>query len=525
MTSGSVIDAYTSEQVQTAVAGALAVARSDDELIRRAAFGLAQVCLTELRDRFGSAHGRTVVLLAGMGKNGADAMVAGKHLRERGVAVRAVATSGHVDAIGTRHLQVPVIDATDSAGLKQALDLVAGADMVVDGIVGDAMVGSLRTPASDLVQAIPDTALVVAVDLPSGVDPDSGAISGVHVRADVTVTFAAYKRCLLLPPASQVAGRVVFVDVGITPRLAPIGQVQRLTPSGVADRWPTPGPGDHKYSRGLLGIVAGSDRYPGAAVLACLGAFGTGVGIVRYTGPRHVGDLILQHVPEAERYPGKVDAYLLGSGVLDDADQDRAIDEALATGLPCVVDAGAIETCVSRRAGGDRPTPGDRVLLTPHVGELGRSLSAVGYDATTAGILQRPYEHALRVADAADVTVLLKGSTTIVVGPDGRSFSQDDGPAWLATAGSGDVLAGIAGALTSAGLPALDTGAMATFVHGRAAALAANDGPLRASQIAEHAPTAVRELLVEKETSVRPRAGRRGGRVRGHAGGRGRGRE
>ncbi len=525
MTSGSVIDAYTSEQVQTAVAGALAVARSEDELIRRASFGLAQVCLTELRDRFGSAHGRTAILFVGTGKNGADAMVAGKHLRERGVAVHAVATSGHVDAIGTRHLDVPVIDATDAAGLKQALDLLAGADMVVDGIVGDAMVGSLRAPACTLVETIPDTALVVAVDLPSGVDPDSGAISGVHVRADVTVTFAAYKRCLLLPPAAQAAGRLVFVDVGISPRLDPAGEVQRLTPSGVAERWPVPGPGDHKYSRGLLGIVAGSDRYPGAAVLACLGAFGTGVGIVRYTGPRHVGDLILQHVPEAERFPGKVDGYLLGSGVLDDPDQDRAIDEALATGLPCVVDAGAIETCVRRRAAGDRPTPGDRILLTPHVGELAGSLAAFGYEATTTDILQRPYEHALRVAEAAEVTVLLKGSTTIVVGPDGRAFSQDEGPAWLATAGSGDVLAGIAGALTSAGLTALDIGAMAAFVHGRAARIAADDGPLRASQIAEHTPTAVRELLAEREASVRPRAGRRGGRGRARAGGRGRGPE
>jgi hydroxyethylthiazole kinase-like uncharacterized protein yjeF len=525
VTSGNVIDAYTSEQVQTAVAGALAVARSDDELIRRAAFGLAQVCLRELRGRFASAHGRTVVLLVGTGKNGADAMVAGKHLRERGVAVHAVATSGHVDAIGSRHLNVPVIDATEPAGLKQALDLVADADMVVDGIVGDAMVGSLRAPASELVEAIPDSALVVAVDLPSGVDPDSGAISGVHVRADVTVTFAAYKRCLLLPPASQVAGRLVFVDVGITPRLDPAGQVQRLTPGGVAERWPVPGPGDHKYSRGLLGVIVGSDRYPGAAVLACLGAFGTGVGIVRYTGPRYVGDLILQHVPEAERFPGKVDAYLLGSGVLDAPEQDRAIDDALATGLPYVVDAGAIETSVRRRAAGDRPTPGDRVLLTPHVGELARSLAAIGYEATTADILQRPYEHALRVADAAEVTVLLKGSTTIIVGPGGRAFSQEEGPAWLATAGSGDVLAGIAGALTSAGIPALETGAMAAFVHGRAASLAADGGPLRASKVAEHAPAAIRGLLAERVAAVRPRADRRGGRGRVRAGGRVRGRE
>lgn len=146
----------------------------------------------------------------------------------------------------------------------------------MDGIVGDRGSGGLRSPADELVAAIPTGVPVVAVDLPSGVDPDTGEVSGPHVRADVTVTFGSYKPCLFLPHASHVAGRLVFVDVGIggEPPTQPF--VRRLTRVGVAARWPVPARTDHKYTRGVLGVVAGSDTYPGAAVLVALGQSGPG---------------------------------------------------------------------------------------------------------------------------------------------------------------------------------------------------------------------------------------------------------
>ncbi|WP_460707521.1 NAD(P)H-hydrate epimerase [Myceligenerans halotolerans] len=522
------VQAFTTGQVQGAVSRALSMARSDDQYIRKAGYALAGICLRELRRRHGSVRGRRVVLLAGAGNNGADAMVAGRDLREHGVVVRAVATSGRVNAISTRWFGHDVVDATTPGGLRKAHDLLADADLVIDGIVGDAARGGLRAPADELVAAIPSGAVVVAVDLPSGVDPDTGRIPGAHVQADVTVSFVAHKPCLILPPAAGVVGRVEFVDVGFGHLLPTAGHMRRLTARGVADRWPVPTGRTHKFSRGMLGVVAGSDAFPGAAVLVCQGAHGTGTGVLRYTGPRSVGDLLLVHVPEAERRSDPIaaeddrlrraGAWVLGSGVTGDEEQDRNILAALDTGLPAVVDAGALDPCVSRRAAGDRPTPGSHLLVTPHAGEAARMLKSFGRDVTSRDVDAAPWEHASMLAKEADATVLLKGATTIVVGPDGRTTSQAEAPPWLATGGAGDVLAGIAGALLASGLDAMDAGAIAAFVHGRAAALAADGGPIRASDVARHVPAAVREILELREQDaqaeqVRRRAARTAARA------------
>jgi hydroxyethylthiazole kinase-like uncharacterized protein yjeF len=250
---------------------------------------------------------------------------------------------------------------------------------------------------------------------------------------------------------------------------------------------------DHKYTRGVLGVVAGSDRYPGAAVLACAGAVRAGVGIVRFIGSVRVTDHVLAARPEVVPGDGRVQAWLLGSGVESDADQDQAITGALDSGLPCVVDAGALEACVRRRAAGDRPAPADRVLMTPHAGELARMLEVLGHDVSR--VEARPMHHAVWLAHEADSTVLLKGSTTLIAGPGGDLFSQADGPSWLATAGSGDVLAGIAGALMASGVSAVEAGAMAALTHGRAGARASAGGPAAALNVADAIPETIAELL------------------------------
>jgi hydroxyethylthiazole kinase-like uncharacterized protein yjeF len=315
-------------------------------LIRKAAAGLAVVCAGVLRERAGGVNGRRVVLLVGTGNNGADALVAGVHLRERGANVQALLVGADAYRPGLAALTASygtVVDSRSEAGRAAALSALAVADLVVDGMVGDRGAGGLRSPADELVAAIPPGVPVVAVDLPSGVDPDTGEISGPHVRADVTVTFGSFKPCLLVPPASHVAGRLVFVDVGLAGELPAQPLVRRLTPRGVAARWPVPAQTDHKYTRGVLGMIAGSDAYPGAAVLAALGAVRAGVGIVRFIGPPRVTDHVLMAVPESVPGPGRVQAGLLGSGVEADADQDNAIAQALDSALPCVVDAGALE--------------------------------------------------------------------------------------------------------------------------------------------------------------------------------------
>ncbi|WP_432278280.1 ADP-dependent NAD(P)H-hydrate dehydratase [Nocardia carnea] len=275
--------------------------------------------------------------------------------------------------------------------------------------------------------------------------------------------------------------------------------MRRLSANDIAKLWPVPPRVSHKYTRGVLGIVAGSDRYPGAAVLAVLGAVESGAaGIARFIGPAGVTTQVLTAVPEAVPGVGQVQAWLLGSGVEDDAEQDKAIDTALRSGQPCVVDAGALRACVERRLGGERPSGADKLLLTPHAGELARMIGWLGQPVERAEIEARPLHYGRKLAQALDVTVLVIGPTTIIVGPAGQVGSQAEAPPWLATAGAGDVLAGIAAALMAAGMNALDAGETAAFVHGRAAMAAHLDrsrGPLTASAVAHAVPAVIGEIL------------------------------
>jgi len=498
MQSVEMLSAYMGEDLRVAEARVLAHL-PDDTLMKRAAAGLASVCVEMLREHRGGVNGRRVVLLVGTGNNGGDALLAGVRLRRRGAKVDAVLVGEDAYGQGLRAVRAAgagVIDASTSpTGRESARSALAAADLVVDGLLGIGGSVGLASPADELVASIPPSALVVAVDLPSGVEPDTGEISGSHVRADVTVTFGALKPCLLVPPASHVVGRVVFVDVGVGDDLSADAVVQRLTPLGVAARWPVPQRAAHKYTRGVLGVIAGSDTYPGAAVLVVAGAIRAGVGVVRFIGPPGVTDHVLSARPEAVPGIGRVQAWLLGSGVEADADQDKAIDLALDSGLPCVVDAGALEACARRRVAGAKPVSADGVLLTPHAGEVARTLEVLGHTVTRDEVEAQPMRHALWLAREVDATVLLKGSTTLIADPTGRLLSQNDGPPWLATAGSGDVLAGIAGALMAAGVNAMDSGAMAALVHGQAGARASGDGPIAAGDIADHTPSTVAELL------------------------------
>jgi hydroxyethylthiazole kinase-like uncharacterized protein yjeF len=425
-------------------------------------------------------------------------LFAGAQLRSRGARVDAILVGEDAYHPGLSALagaRGSVIHALSKSGSLATLSLIPAADLIIDGIVGDQASGPLRSPADVMVSAIRPSTPVVAVDIPSGVDPDTGETSGPHVQADVTVTFGAYKPCLLLPPAARAAGKLVFVDVGLRDHLPADPLIRRWTPRGVATRWPVPAQVDHKYTRGVLGVIAGSDTYPGAAVLAVLGAVRAGAGIARYIGPQHVTDHVLSAVPEAVPGLGRVQAWLLGSGVESDVDQDSAIAQALSSGLPCVVDAGALEQCVKQRANGVRAAESDGILMTPHAGELARMLTIIGHDVTRSAVEARPLFHATWLAREADATVLLKGATTVIANPAGQAFSQNNGPSWLATAGSGDVLAGIAGALMSGGVGAMDTGAMAALVHGLAGARASGGGPIAASGIAHATPATIAGLL------------------------------
>lgn len=487
------LTAYTVERVRAAET-ALMAELPPGELMSRAARGLAGVC----RVRCAEIPGAAVVALVGPGNNGGDALYAVALLADEGFDCVAVRGDWEVHSGGLEAARAAGVGIVD-AGWRPA---VAGADVVLDGLLGVGGRPGLPGEAEAWVDAVPESAYVIAVDLPSGQDPAGEQLSGTGVFADETVTFGVAKPVHLLPASEPAVGRLTLVDIGL--HVEGPADVERLDFDDVARLWPVPGPMDDKYSRGVLGVVAGSEDYTGAAVLCCTAAVGAGLGMLRYVGTPTPAALVRAAVPEAVLGDGRVQAWVVGPGLetsdtnsdtnsSDDTarEQVEAARRALASHLPVLVDAGGLDLLEGRRSA---PT-----LLTPHAGELARLLSRLaGAEVSRAEVTANPVRSARRAADLTGATVLLKGSTTLVVAPAAAGLpirSQNDAPPWLATAGAGDVLAGVCGALLAAGLSPLDAGSLGALVHGVAADRANPGGPLRALAVAHGIPGTVAHLL------------------------------
>ena len=561
-------DAYSVSQVRAAE-NRLFELVPDGALMQRAAAGLAAVCADLLRAGAGGVYGARVVVLAGTGDNGGDALHAGAHLARRGAAVTAVQAGARLHAGGARALQDAggrLIkleaglgdqqdfsahadeDANEDADRHdvgyEARSALGRADLIVDGMLGIGGSGGLREPYATLAElaAKARNATTVAVDLPSGIDADTGAVAGPAVRADVTVTFGAVKPGLLIDPGAGHAGVVEFVDIGLGPYLDGLPAVSAPQAQDISALLPRPTAESDKYRRGVVGLLVGSDRYTGAALLATGGAVRGGAGMVRLVtfpnaaaGVRHVHPEVVitelgsettnrsaapaftpatarfaggHHAPPEDLHPqpspqhgagfldhvGRVQAWTVGSGMgIDDAAVGR-LAEVLATNLPVLIDADGLTILTKHKDLLPRPAP---TLLTPHAGELGRLL-----DADPADIEARRLEYARRAAAMFGACVLLKGSTTVVAPPDGRDpvLVNTTGTPWLATAGTGDVLAGLAGALLEQGLLPPQAALTAAYLHGLAARLAARsavtdgEAPIGASDVVTALPMAFRAL-------------------------------
>jgi hydroxyethylthiazole kinase-like uncharacterized protein yjeF len=472
--------AYSVETVRAAERELMA-RLPDGALMQRAAAGLAAACA----DLLGRVYGSRVVLLVGSGDNGGDALYAGARLARRGAGVSAVLLAPErAHAGGLAALRRAGGRAVGTGGAEELIDR---ADLVVDGIVGIGGKGGLRPDAVPLAAAAERSrAAVVAVDLPSGVDVDTGQVNGAAVRADLTVTFGTHKPGLLVDPAREYAGSVRLVDIGLELPAEP--ELEALQHADVARLLPVPGPESDKYRRGVVGIAAGSARYPGAAVLAVSGALRGGAGAVRYVGP--AGDAVIARFPEtlvSDRGPrkaGRVQAWVVGPGAGDDA---STVAEVLAAQVPVLIDADGLRLA-DPDAVRARSAP---TLMTPHAGEAA-ALLGVAREEVEGARLASVRELAGRYGAA----VLLKGSTTVVAasGGGGAVRVNATGTSWRATAGSGDVLSGLTGSLLAAGLSAVDAGSVGAYLHGLAGRFAAGGAPVGAHDVAAAIPGAWRDV-------------------------------
>ncbi|MFF3329397.1 NAD(P)H-hydrate dehydratase [Streptomyces sp. NPDC002888] len=473
--------AYSVETVRTAERELMA-RLPEGALMQRAVAGLAATCA----DLLGRVYGSRVVLLVGSGDNGGDTLYAGARLARRGAGVTAV-------LLAPERTHTGGLAALRRAGGRTvapstADELIERADLVLDGIVGIGGKGGLRPDAVPLaVAAERSRAVVVAVDLPSGVDVDTGEVHGTAVRADLTVTFGTHKPGLLIDPAREYAGSVRLVDIGL--ELPAEAESEALQHADVARLLPRPAVESDKYRRGVVGIAAGSARYPGAAVLAVAGALRGGAGAVRYVGP--AADAVIARFPETlvsdqgPRRAGRVQAWVVGPGAGDDA---GTVAEVLAADVPVLIDADGLRLAeVGAVRGRGAPT-----LMTPHAGEAAALLGVAREEVEGARLA------AVReLAGRYGATVLLKGSTTLVAGAGGRGVVRVNatGTGWLATAGSGDVLSGLSGSLLAAGLSAVDAGSVGAYLHGLAGRIAADGAPVGAHDVAEAVVRAWRDVV------------------------------
>ncbi|MEU4191036.1 NAD(P)H-hydrate dehydratase [Kribbella sp. NPDC026611] len=459
--------AHTVEQVRAAEA-ALMAKLPEGTLMQRAATGLA----VAISNFLGGTYGNRIVLLIGSGDNGGDALYAGARLARRGAQVTAVLLSPKAHPAGLEALKL-------AGGRVGTSEAIAKADVVIDGIVGIGGRPGLRPDALAAVQVAADHDVpIIAVDTPSGVDVDTGETPEPHVKATLTVTFGTHKPCHLIDPAATACGPVHLIDIGLDLPPAPIESLQA---GDVRDLYPVPHGESDKYSRGVLGLMVGSPQYPGAAVIATAGALAGPVGMVRYIGPDPVAQAVREAHPEVVG-AGRVQAWTIGSGLGDELDVPR-IRELLEADEPVLLDADGLKALDDS---GDHTD----ILATPHAGELARLL---GVERAT--VEAERLKHARQAAERFDATILLKGATTVIAAPDGRVQVSGNATPWLATAGAGDVLAGLCGALLASGLRPFEAAGVGAYLHSAAAVLASDGAPITSGAVAQALREATRRTL------------------------------
>jgi ADP-dependent NAD(P)H-hydrate dehydratase / NAD(P)H-hydrate epimerase len=403
-----------------------------DVLMNRAGADLAQATA-----RFG--NGASVLVLCGPGNNGGDGYVAARILRARGVSVR-------VAAIGPPSTDLSRMAEAAWNGPVEALASVDAAPVVVDALFGTGLTRALLPEiAVPLHRLAAKARFVIAADVPSGVGTDDGADLGA-ASANVTIALGAAKPAHVLQPGGALCGRVIVADIG----LVPSSDLHILNAPILSQ----PKAADHKYTRGMVVVVGGT--MAGAGALAAIAAARSGAGYVAGVNLTPVGmPHAVVHRDIKVLDDARVSAVVIGPGLGCDAAARDKLDRALKSGHPVVIDGDALALIDVDRLNLKVPT-----ILTPHAGEFARL-----FGAGSGSKIERT-RHA---AQRSGATVIFKGADTVIASPDGRASVSSSASVWLSTAGTGDVLAGIAGAMLARGLPAHDAACAAVWMHTEAA--------------------------------------------------------
>ena len=515
----------TSAEMRELEQRAEAAGVSTDTLMENAGLAVAQ----EIWMQLGSLEDRRIAVLVGPGNNGGDGLVAARHLHEWGAQVRVYALREREDPQWTQTLElgVPCGTVAEDENFEALEGLLAGAEAIVDALLGT---GSSRPISGDLAGIMERLAAVrsktvkpklVAVDLPSGLDADSGRLDPLAVGADETVTFHAPKVGLYMQPGAAAAGSVQQVEIGIPPGLDEDLQTEVLERRAAKALLPTRASDAHKGTFGRVLVIAGSARYPGAAVLAAKAAYRAGAGLVTIATPQSIATHMISAVPEATLLPlpeydagvisghdawevvrdelPSVDSVVLGCGF---GQHDHSgvfvrrflISEEVASVNGIVLDADGLNL-----AAGDLSALKDAVaplIVTPHPGEMG-TLTGLSTDEVQGQRLTLARER----ATAWNCHVVLKGANTVVATPDNRARVSEVAQPALATAGTGDVLSGAIGALLAQGLPPFDASTLGVYLHGDAGNRAARTRGtigVTAGDVADQLAMASRSLAGEE---------------------------
>jgi len=502
------VDRYTIEEV--GISGLVLMENAGRE-VAQAAVEL----LDDLKDRM-------VIVLAGRGNNGGDGFVVSRLLIEQGFEVKTILLGKKEDISGDAKLNLDILDKLEAkvweiSSKEEVLELkllLDKSDLIVDALLGTGIKGELRGLYPEVITMVNNSpTAVLAVDIPSGVEADTGKIADIAVRADQTITFALPKIGTILYPGADFVGDLQIADIGI-PQMVIAKQefkVDFITSEFINKLLPTRAADSHKGSYGKLLLVAGSTGMTGAAALATQASLRAGAGLVTLGVPRSLNPILESKLTEAMTYPladskegilaresvieikrliNNRDVLGIGPGLTANDEIAYIVNHLLENvNKPIVVDADALNVIYDLNSLKERTAP---TVLTPHPGELSRLINQ-----SIEGISDNSLEIAKNFASEYNVILVLKGARTIIATPQGEVYINSTGNSGMATGGSGDVLTGLISGLLAQGIDGVDATIIGVYLHGLAADLAADElteYSLLPSDIIDYLPQAIRAV-------------------------------